>query len=170
MIWKSDPPIPQWPGLAGRDIAWARADNLTTPPLQRIFAWWLAHATDRPPQRDAFDVALFGDITEHLYIIAATDDGFELRLVGEEYIRLFGLKKGWVWQTDAVDPVMRDSARLLAFVAQSKRPLRTIGRLELIERHWIELEALVCPLSPGADGVIKFLGCTSALDTAPQDH
>ena len=56
-----------------------------------------------------------------------------------------------------------DSAALLAFVAQSKRPLRTRGRLELIERHWIELEALVCPLAASASGATKFLGCTAAL-------
>lgn len=164
MISTPNPPIPHWPGLAGREIAWARPDNLTTAPLRRIFDWWQSAATDGPPSRDAFDITQFGDIAEHLYIIAAIAGGFELRLAGEEYIRLFRLKKGWTWTVDSPDPVIRDSANLMGFVAAAKRPLRTTGRLELIERHWIELEALVCPLSAGEDGVVKFLGCTSALD------
>jgi hypothetical protein len=164
MMLEAAPPIPHWPGLAGRSIAWARAEDIVTTPLRRILAWWTAHAENGPPPREAFDITQFGDIAENLYIVAATLDGFELRLAGEEYIRLFGLRRGWVWQTDSTDPVIRDSAALLSFVHQNGRPMRTVGRLELIERHWIELEALICPLAPGADGLAKFLGCTAALD------
>jgi hypothetical protein len=163
MIHHSDPPIPHWPGLAGRSIDWARAEDFATAPLRRVFAWWNAHAGAELPRREDFDITAFGDIAENLYIIASVAEGYELRLAGEEYIRLFGIKKGWIWQRNASDPVMRDSAALLTFVAQAKRPLRTIGRLELIERHWIELEALICPLRPDADGRAKFLGCTAAI-------
>ncbi|WP_374652346.1 PAS domain-containing protein [Dongia sp.] len=163
MIHNSDAPIPKWPGLAGRQIAWARAEDFATDPLRRIFAWWSSHAGSGLPRREDFDITAFGDIAENLYIVAGIDGGFELRLAGEEYIRLFGLKKGWVWRQDAADPVIRDSASLLAFVAQARRPLRTIGHLELIERHWIELEALVCPLAPAATGAAQFLGCTAAI-------
>ncbi|WP_374380495.1 hypothetical protein [Dongia sp.] len=163
MFLRSDPPIPNWPGLAGRDISWARADGIVTEPVRRIFAWWSEHATDGPPAREIFDITAFGDIAEHLYIIAGIEGGFELRLAGEEYIRLFHIKRGWIWRHDATDPVMRDSAALLTFVAQAKRPLRTVGRLELIERHWVELEAIVCPLAPTPSGQAKFLGCAAAL-------
>ncbi|WP_374313774.1 PAS domain-containing protein [Dongia sp.] len=163
MIHHSDPPIPHWPGLAGRSIDWARPEDFATAPLRRIFAWWNAHTGTELPRREDFDITAFGDIAENLYIIASVAEGYELRLAGEEYIRLFGIKKGWIWQRNASDPVMRDSAALLTFVAQAKRPLRTIGRLELIERHWIELEALICPLRPDADGGAKFLGCTAAI-------
>ena len=163
MIPEAAPPLPQWPGLAGRSIAWARAEDFLSPPLRRVFAWWSAQAENGPPPREAFDITQFGSIAENLYMIAATPEGFELRLAGEEYIRLFGLRRGWVWRADSSDPVIRDSAALLAFVRQTGRPIRTVGRLELIERHWIELEALVCPLAPGADGVAKFLGCTAPI-------
>lgn len=163
MIHRTDLPIPDWPGLAGRSIDWARAEDFETEPLRRIFKWWRQHAGDTLPRREDFDITHFGDIAENLYIIFAVPDGYELRLAGEEYIRLFGLKKGWIWRTDASDPVMRDSAALLAFVAQARRPLRTIGRLELIERHWIELEALICPLAPGPAGAARFLGCTAPI-------
>lgn len=163
MIHHSDPPIPHWPGLAGRSIDWARPEDFATAPLRRIFTWWDAHAGAELPLREDFDITAFGDIAENLYIIAGVPEGYELRLAGEEYIRLFGIKKGWVWPHSSSDPVMRDSAALLTFVAQAKRPLRTIGRLELIERHWIELEALVCPLRPDGDGRAKFLGCTAAI-------
>jgi hypothetical protein len=159
----SDTPIPNWPGLSGRQISWAREHDFATMPLRRIFAWWSGHAEKGLPRREDFDITDFAEIAENLYVIAEVDGGFELRLAGEEYIRLFGLKKGWVWQEHTADPVMRDSAALLRFVAQSKRPLRTIGHLELIERHWIELEALVCPLAPGADGKARFIGCTCAI-------
>ena len=100
MVLEPAPPLPHWPGLAGRSIAWARAEDIVTAPLRRIFAWWTAQADHGPPQRAAFDVTEFGDVAENLYIIAAVPDGFELRLAGEEYIRLFGLRRGWVWRFD----------------------------------------------------------------------
>ncbi len=91
-----------------------------------------------------------------------------MRLAGEEYIRLFGLKKGWVWRLDALDPVEHDSAQLLSYVSQIKQPIRTIGRLELSERHWVSLEALVCPLAgkTAADGTPepgRILGCVAGI-------
>lgn len=164
MVFHADPPIPEWPGLTGRNIAWARAEDIVTKPLHRIFDWWQTHAEGGLPRRNQFDITQFGAIATHLYIVVAVDGGFELRLAGEEYIRLFALKKGWVWRSDAADPVTRDSAALLAFVALAKRPLRTIGRLELSERHWVELEALICPLAAGNDGADEFLGCVAALE------
>ncbi len=163
MIFDTDLPIPDFPGLAGRSIVWARSEEFVTAPCRHLFDWWAQHADAGPPRREDFDIAEHGDLAENIYIIAGTAGGFELRLAGEEYIRLFGLKKGWIWRSDATDPVMRDSAAFLSFVAQAKRPLRTRGRLELIERHWIELETVVCPLTPADDGTAKFLGCTAAL-------
>jgi hypothetical protein len=168
-----DIPIPDLPGLAGRQIAWARAGDFVTAPLQRIFAWWSARAGASLPRRADFDILDFADIAEHLYLIEEVAAGFELRLAGEEYIRLFGLKKGWVWRHDSPDPVMRDSARLMQVAARAGRPVRTIGHLELIARHWIELEALICPLAPpdgaadhAAAGAARFLGCTCVLPAA----
>ena len=155
-------PIPDLPGLSGRRIAWARAEDFATAPVRRIFAWWQAHAGAGLPRREDFDIIEFADIAEHLYLIDAVEGGFELRLAGEEYIRLFSLKKGWTWRFDSADPVMQDSARLMQFLTEAGRPMRTCGRLELIERHWIELEALVCPLAP-VNGSARILGCTSLL-------
>lgn len=163
MIITTDLPIPDFPGLAGRSIVWARSEECVTQPCRRLLDWWSAHGDAGPPRREDFDIAEYGDLAENIYIIVGTTEGFELRLAGEEYIRLFGLKRGWVWHRDAADPVVRDSAAFLAFVAQAKRPMRTLGRLELIERHWIELETVVCPLAPAADGSAKFLGCTAPL-------
>ncbi|TDQ82009.1 PAS domain-containing protein [Dongia mobilis] len=165
MMHHPDMPIPVLPGLAGRRIAWARADDFVTQPLKRIFAWWSARAGSDLPRRTDFDILEFADIAQNLYLIEEIAAGFELRLAGEEYIRLFGLKKGWVWRFDSPDPVMRDSARLMQLVAQAGRPIRTIGNLELTARHWIELEALVCPLAP-ADGAARFLGCSCVLPSA----
>lgn len=164
-----DIPIPELPGLAGRRISWARPDDFVTEPLKRIFAWWVSRSGTALPQRADFDILEFADIAEHLYLIEEVAAGFELRLAGEEYIRLFGLKKGWVWRHDSPDPVMHDSVRLMQFAARAGRPIRTIGNLELTARHWIELEALVCPLAPadGAmNGAARFLGCTSVLPAA----
>ncbi len=163
MFLRPNPPIPQWPGLAGRQICWAHEEDIVTDPVRRIFNWWHGRAGEALPRREDFDITEFADIAENLYIIAGVEGGFELRLAGEEYIRLFGLKRGWVWRHDATDPVVRDSAAFLAFVAQSRRPLRTLGHLELIERHWVELEAIVCPLAPDAKNAPKFLGCTAPI-------
>lgn len=162
MMQHADLPIPHFPGLAGRQISWARADDFVTTPPRRLFAWWKAHAENGLPRREDFDIVEFADIAEYLYIIERVESGFELRLAGEEYIRIFGLKKGWVWQFDSADPVMQDSARLMQFMTDSGRPMRTMGRLELIERHWIELEALICPLAP-LNGAPRILGCTCLL-------
>jgi len=167
MIFETDLPIPHFPGLAGRQIFWARSPEFATAPCRQLFDWWASRAGDgvsgKLPRREDFDIVEHSELAENIYIIAGTAEGFELRLAGEEYIRLFGLKRGWIWRSDATDPVMHDSAAFLAFVAQAKRPLRTIGRLELIERHWIELETVVCPLALGEDGNAKFLGCTAPI-------
>lgn len=169
MVIEHDPPMPAWPGLAGRRIVPARAEDIVTQPLRQIFDWWQRQAArpeaiDGQPRFTDFDIVDFARIAPHLYIAAAVEDGFELRIAGEEYIHLFGLKKGWIWRHDADDPIARDSAELLSFVLRHKRPLRSIGRLELSERHWIELEALICPLA-GADGQPgRILGCVAALD------
>lgn len=163
MIFETDLPIPNFPGLAGRQIFWARSAEFATAPCRRLFDWWMARAETGAPRREDFDIAEYGDLAENIYIIVEVAEGFELRLAGEEYIRLFGLKKGWIWHRGAADPVMHDSAAFLAFVAQARRPLRTIGRLELIERHWIELETVVCPLAPADNGSAKFLGCTAPI-------
>ncbi|MBI2256054.1 MAG: PAS domain-containing protein [Proteobacteria bacterium] len=163
MIFAADLPIPNFPGLAGRQIVWGRSEEFATAPCRRLFDWWTSRAGTGLPRREDFDIVEHSSLAENIYIIVGTPQGFELRLAGEEYIRLFGLKKGWVWHSDAADPVVRDSAAFLAFVAQAKRPLRTIGRLELIERHWIELETVVCPLAPAEDGSARFLGCTAPI-------
>ena len=119
-----------------------------------------------PPRRADFDIIEFAPIAGHLYLIDQVAEGFELRLAGEEYIRLFDLKKGWLWRNDAEDPVMRDSAKFLTFTSGLRRPMRTIGRLLLSDRQWVQLEALVCPLSCEDGSVRQLLGCTAALDAA----
>jgi hypothetical protein len=166
MVIETDPPIPDWPGLAGRKIALAREQDIVTPPLRQVFAWWQDRVKTRQPCFEDVDLVDFGRIAPHLYVAAAIEAGYELRLAGEEYIRLFGLKKGWVWRRDSDDPVQHDSVALLDYVSQIKRPLRTIGRLELSERYWIELEALICPLAPGPGGAPKILGCVASLELA----
>ena len=166
MIIDRDVLLPNWPGLAGRDIAVARAENLSTEPVRRVFAWWQAHAGMTPPRRADFDIIEFAPIAGHLYLIDQVAEGFELRLAGEEFIRLFDLKKGWLWRNDAEDPVMRDSAKFLTFTSGLRRPMRTIGRLLLSDRQWVQLEALVCPLSCEDGSVRQLLGCTAALDAA----
>jgi hypothetical protein len=169
MVVENDPPIPAWPGLAGRRIGQAREADIITQPLRQILTWWRqlaagAAAIDGQPRVSDFDIVDFARIAPYLYIAVPVADGFELRIAGEEYIRLFGLKKGWVWRHEADDPIARDSADLLSFVLRHKRPLRSIGRLELSERHWIELEALICPLAGTDGGPGRILGCVAALD------
>lgn len=164
MIIDRDIPLPSWPGLAGRNIGVARADNLCTEPVRRVFAWWQEHAGMAPPRRADFDIIEFAPIAAHIYLIDQIAEGFELRLAGEEYIRLFDLKKGCVWRSDSEDPVIRDSARFLSFTSELRRPMRTIGRLLLSDRQWVELEALVCPLSCEDGSVRQLLGCTAAID------
>jgi hypothetical protein len=166
MVMATDPPIPEFPGLAGRKISLARAQDIVTPPLREVFAWWQERAKTRQPSLDDFDIVDFAHIAPHLAIASAIEGGYEMRVTGEEYTRLYGLKRGSVWRRDADDPVNRDGAALLDFVYQIKRPVRTIGNLELSERYWIELEALICPLAPGPGGTAKILGCVASLELA----
>jgi len=156
--------LPAWPGLAGRQISLARAEDIVTGPLRHLYAWWTERCAVARPTIADFDITQFPHLAAHLYLAAPVASGFELRLAGEEYIRLFGLKKGWIWHRDASDPVMRDSASLLTFVSQHFQPLHTIGRLELAERHWVELEALICPLAGATPADSRILGCVAALD------
>lgn len=167
MVIEADPPIPNWPGLAGRKVKLASANDFINAPLREIYNWWLGNRQGQLPSLQDFDIAEHAKSAPNLYIAAEVDAGYELRLAGEEYQRLFDLKKGQIWRRDSEDPIMRDSAALLDWVSATGRALRTVGHLELSDRHWIKLEAVICPLAYGADGVKKILGCVAAIDSEP---
>jgi hypothetical protein len=146
VVYDSDPPIPELPGLAGRNITLARADAIDSPPLRQLFGWWSERAAIGQPARRDFDITAFPGLAPHLFVICRVALGFELTLAGEEYAALLHTRKGRIWRHDDLDPVERDFAGYLNIVARARRPFRSIGRLELAERNWISFEALLCPV------------------------
>lgn len=158
MVFDSDPPIPELPGLAGRNITPARAEGIDSPVLRQLFEWWSRRAVAGQPARRDFDITEFPGLAPHLFIIERIALGFELVLAGEEYAALLNLRKGRVWENDDVDPVERDFAGYLNIVARARKPFRSIGRLELASRNWISFEALICPVTDSDPRRDAFIG------------
>lgn len=159
-------PFPELPGLAGRRIVPACAEHIRHDAARRIFSWWSALALDHQPRRADFDIVDHAAVAKHLFLIERIDDGFELRLGGEEYTRIIPRKRGTQWRKEASDPVIRDYAIVIDFVARSRRPYLGTGRLDLGEKYWRNFESLTCPLVGDATHKESFLGCISEIPDA----
>jgi hypothetical protein len=158
VVFDFDPPIPELPGMAGRNITLARAEAIDAPALRQLFGWWSRRAETGQPARRDFDITEFPGLAPHLFIIERRPPGFELVLAGEAYARLLHLRKGKVWQEDDADPVERDFAAYLNIVARARKPFRSIGRMELSSRNWISFEALICPVTDSERDRDAFIG------------
>jgi hypothetical protein len=165
LVYDSDPPIPELPGLAGRRIQLARLESIVTGPVRQILGWWQGVAADHPPRRADFDITVHGCIAHHLFLIEPVASGYHLVLAGEEYTRLLNMKKGTRWLREADDPIAHDFTRYLDMVAKIGKPYRSLGRLDLVERNWVEFEALLCPLlGPDSAAGGFFLGVAAEVD------
>lgn len=159
MVQDIDPPIPELPGLAGRNITLARAAAIESPILRSLFDWWHARGgSGQLPLRHDFDITQMPALAPHLFIIQPVPRGFELALAGEEYAAMLQLRKGRRWLRDDLDPVERDFASYLDIVTRARKPFRSIGRLELANRNWIFFEALICPVTDTDPGSCAFIG------------
>ena len=162
MVVDSNPPIPEMPGLAGRQIELAQAEKIISPVLRELFVWWQSRAATGPVRRCDFDTTKHASIAAHLFLIEPIAVGYQLVLAGEEYLRLVDTKKGMRYLADDPDPIARDFKAYLDLVARAGRPFRSIGRLEMTERNWIEFEALLCPLYSATGEPGGFIGAAAA--------
>lgn len=154
MVVDADPPFPDLPGMAGRDIAPARAGRIQSPPLCELLQWWQQTAAARGslPARGDFDITCHPHLAPHLFIIQSVATGFEMVLAGEEYAELLQVRRGRRWEFADPDPVERDFAQYLAAVARARRPFLSKGRLALTARNWVRFEGLICPVRGGTQG------------------
>jgi len=73
-----------------------------------------------------------------------------------------GTKKGTRYLAEDPDPTARDFKSYLDLVARIGKPFRSIGRLDMTARNWIEFEALLCPLYTATGEPGGFIGAVAA--------
>ncbi|HWT98632.1 MAG TPA: PAS domain-containing protein [Terriglobales bacterium] len=159
MVIDSDSPVPDLPGMSGRHIARAGADSFHSPKLLRLFTWWQETAQDHAPGFADFDILQHPMLAPHLFVIAPRDDGYCLRLAGEEYGGLFNLKKGHHWRRQSDDIMDRDFSLYLDFVSKQAVPYYSRGHLALHERDWLHFESLLCPVAETVNGPTLLGAC-----------
>jgi hypothetical protein len=156
MVFDGETPIPHLPGLNGRRLGRAHPERFVSPQLQQLFNWWQGSAQERLPRYSDFDIVDHHLLAPNLFVAVHVESGFVLRLAGEEYQRMLGIKKGFEWRLDTPDLAGHDFAVYLAFILRQQAPYHSTGSMEMIDRGWLNFESLICPLAD-ADGTISTL-------------
>src|SRR6185369_11318451 len=173
MVINGDAPIPELPGMTGRQLSKARADLFISPLLSLLFSWW--HETVRqlpgasaPPPFSAFDITSHRPLARHIFVATEQENGYVLRLAGEDYLQLFGIRKGHQWRRQHDDPLERDFALYVDFVRREGIPYYGRGPLELSPKNWVAFETLFCPLTQDPTDKIALIGLSVRLPS-PND-
>ena len=171
MVISGDAPIPDLPGMTGRRLDKARPDLFTSPLLAQLFTWWQEAARQgsgppRPPLFATFDITAHRPLTRNIFVAAEQSDGYVLRLAGEDYLQIFGIKKGHQWRRENDNPLERDFALYVDFVRRQGMPYYGRGPLELGPKNWVAFETLFCPLTHDPADKITLIGLSVRLPSA----
>ena len=164
MASEATPPLPDLPALQGRRFSIARRQDIQSEPARILLEWWENVARQHPPTLRDFDVAEHARIATNLFIIELVDDAFELKLCGEEFVRLIQRKRGMRWRESDEDEIARDYAIFLGTVSRNKRPYLGSGPLVLDGRVWVAFESITCPLLADNGQTSVFIGSVCAID------
>lgn len=131
-------------------------------PWEELYRYWLArHVEGRPPRRADIDPMIdLPHLASNLVVIDFRAEGAEYRLIGSKVVNHFGVDHtGKRVGTSGVDKKQ---------VAAWRRTIDAVareGRAHLLVSHYpgadkTQTIALLLPLAPDADGVMKILGAT----------
>ena len=133
-----------------------------TPPWEELYRYWLdRHADGKPPTRAAIDPMIeLRHLASYLIIIDVHAGRSEYRLVGSTVVSHFGVDHtGKLVGTSDVDEQQVKAWRnTVDFVARERKPYLLLSHYPRAEKT--KTIAMLMPLSPDLDGVVKLLGAT----------
>jgi hypothetical protein len=133
-----------------------------TPPWEELYRYWLdRHAAGKPPTRAAIDPMIdLRHLASNLIIIGVHPGGAEYRLVGSQVVSHFGVDHtGKHVGTSTVDPVqLKAWQATVGFVSHQHKPKLLVSYYPRAEKS--KTIAMLLPLTPETDGVMKLLGAT----------
>jgi hypothetical protein len=133
--------------------------------LHVLFDWWLSRET-QPPRRIDFDVIDHWALVPSLFLLRVIEpDTFEIAIQGETVKRLVGRNlTGRRISVDDVDQPLRNFARYLQTVLETRQCWRCSGNLASYEREHIRFEAMDCPLTDRSGmEITHFIGVMAQL-------
>jgi hypothetical protein len=133
-----------------------------TPPWEELYRYWLdRHVDGKPPTRAGIDPMIdLRNLAPNLILIDAYPDRAEYRLVGSQVVNHFGVDHtGKYVGTSSVDPLqLRAWQATVDFVAHQRKPKLLVSHYPGAGKS--KTIALLVPLTPEADGVVKLFGAT----------
>jgi hypothetical protein len=133
-----------------------------TPPWEEFYRYWRdGHADGKPPTRAAIDPMIdLRHLASNLIIIDVHSDRAEYRLVGSQVVSHFGVDHtGKYVGTSSVDPVQLMAWQATAdYVARQRKPKMLVSHYPGADKS--KTIAMLLPLTPDADGVVKLFGAT----------
>jgi hypothetical protein len=133
-----------------------------TPPWEELYRYWLdRHVGGKPPTRAAIDPMIdLHHLAPNLIIIDVHPDRSEYRLVGSQVVNHFGVDHtGKYVGTSGVDPVqLKAWQATVDFVTHQHKPKLLVSHYPHADKS--KTIALLLPLTPEPDGVVKLLGAT----------
>jgi len=133
-----------------------------TPPWEELYRYWRdRHVGGKPPTRAAIDPMIeLRHLASHLIIIEVHAGRSEYRLVGSTVVDHFGVDHtGKLVGTSDVDEQQVKAWRnTVDFVARERKPYLLLSHYPGAEKT--KTIAMLMPLSPDPDGVVKLLGAT----------
>ena len=133
-----------------------------TLPWEELYRYWRdRHVGGKPPTRAAIDPMIeLRHLASHLIIIDVHPGGSEYRLVGSTVVDRFGVDHtGKPVGTSHVDETQLKAWRkAVDFVARQGKPYLLVSHYPGAEKS--RAIALLMPLTPEADGVVKLFGAT----------
>jgi hypothetical protein len=133
-----------------------------TPPWEELYRYWLGrHVDGKPPTRSGIDPMIdLRHLASNLILIDAYPDRSEYRLVGSQVVNHFGVdhtgKRVGTSDVDATQ--LRAWQATVDFVTRQRKPKLLVSHYPGAEKS--KTIALVLPLTPEADGVVKLFGAT----------
>jgi hypothetical protein len=132
------------------------------PPWEELYRYWLdRHVDGKPPTRAAIDPMIdLRHLAPNLIIIDVHPDRSEYRLVGSHVVNHFGVDHtGKYVGTSGVDPVQLEAWQATVdFVTHQHKPKLLLSHYPRADKS--KTIALLLPLTPDADGVVKLFGAT----------
>jgi hypothetical protein len=133
-----------------------------TPPWEELYRYWLdRHVDGNPPTRADIDPMIdLRHLASNLIIIDVHTVGAEYRLVGSQVVSHFGVDHtGKYVGTSNVDPVqLKAWQATVGFVARQHKPKMLVSHYPQAGKS--KTIAMLLPLTPEADGVVKLFGAT----------
>jgi hypothetical protein len=133
-----------------------------TQPWEELYRYWLdRHVDGHPPTRAQIDPMIdLHHLASNLIVIDIRPDGSEYRLIGSQVVSHFGVDAtGKPVGATSVDPIQVNAWRAaIEVTAREQMPRLLVSHYPRAEKT--KTIAVLLPLAPDADGVVKIFAAT----------